>query len=95
VALGDEYERTKAKNIKKLPGGKHSCKGVGKTTVGKYESLPSDEVVKCPIGDLKDSGIGESELLYNEYIVYDVGQVKMKYLVKLKFNPVEDKDDLW
>ena len=29
--------------------------------------------------------VGKSALLYNEFIVYDVKQVRMKYLVKLKF----------
>ena len=30
--------------------------------------------------------IFQSDLLYNEYIVYDVNQVQLKYLIQLKFN---------
>lgn len=28
----------------------------------------------------------ETELLYNEYIVYDVDQVRIRYLVKVRFD---------
>ena len=34
----------------------------------------------------KQEGTEDSSLLYNEFIVYDVGQVNIKYLLKLKFN---------
>ena len=37
-----------------------------------------------PGTDCKTSG-GLS-LQYNEYIVYDVSQIKMRYLAKIKFN---------
>lgn len=40
---------------------------------------------KIPIGGVKEFDI-QSDLLYNEYIVYDSKQVKLRYLVKLKFN---------
>jgi hypothetical protein len=30
---------------------------------------------------------GKSSLLYNEFIVYDRGQVKMKYLVEVELKP--------
>jgi hypothetical protein len=30
---------------------------------------------------------GKGSLLYNEYIVYDRGQVKMKYLVEVELKP--------
>lgn len=45
-----------------------------------------DGGVKVPIGKpVEDSKI-KSDLLYNEYIVYDVAQVNIKYLFKMKFN---------
>uniref|UniRef100_A0A915KN97 Poly [ADP-ribose] polymerase n=1 Tax=Romanomermis culicivorax TaxID=13658 RepID=A0A915KN97_ROMCU len=44
-----------------------------------------------PLGRLKNAVNASPEpknysLLYNEYIVYDVNQIKMKYLVKIEFN---------
>lgn len=79
------YERKEADYIEKLPKGKHSCKGVGRTE-------PDPKVVKnidgieVPLGKGKVMSDRESSLLYNEYIVYDVAQVNVKYLLKLKFN---------
>jgi hypothetical protein len=37
-----------------------------------------------PLEDAEEAA--GSELLYNEYIVYDTCQVKMKYVVQVKFN---------
>lgn len=91
VALGNMYERYHADYIDKLPKGTHSCKGVGKT-----EPDPTDvgeiDGVKVPYGKglktkkFEDDKNLRSDLLYNEYIVYDVAQVKAQYLLKVKFN---------
>ena len=35
--------------------------------------------------DLKVQNI-ESELVYNEYIVYDVAQIRIKYIIKVRFS---------
>ena len=85
VALGNMYEATKAEYIEKLPTGFHSCKGLGKTA-------PDPAVVKdldgatVPLGaGVKDSKL-KTDLLYNEFIVYDVAQVNSKYLFRMKFN---------
>ncbi|XP_072398728.1 poly [ADP-ribose] polymerase [Diabrotica undecimpunctata] len=83
VALGNMHERLQADYIEKLPKGKHSCKGVGMTH-------PDPSVVK-KIGDIEVpvgkgvSSDAKSSLLYNEYIVYDVAQVNIKYLLKMHF----------
>jgi len=86
VALGNMYELTKAKHITKLPAGKHSCKGLGKTSpdAAAEKILPDGATV--PLGEGVENDSLESSLLYNEYIVYDTAQVNMKYLVKLKFD---------
>ena len=42
-----------------------------------------------PLGKGKDTGVKNPTgytLNYNEYIVYDVSQVRMRYLLKVKFN---------
>ncbi len=41
--------------------------------------------VTVPLGPNKEEAIPGSSLIYNEFIVYDVSQIKMRYLVKLKF----------
>merc|ERR1712141_209396 len=85
VALGNMYELLHAKAIEKLPKGKHSCKGVGRTGPDpNCDHLLPDGVI-VPIGKGTDQHIGAASLLYNEYIVYDVAQVRMKYLIKLDF----------
>lgn len=42
-----------------------------------------------PVGHVKDTGVANTSgytLNYNEYIVYDARQVKMKYAVQVEFN---------
>uniref|UniRef100_A0A6F9DN94 Poly [ADP-ribose] polymerase n=1 Tax=Phallusia mammillata TaxID=59560 RepID=A0A6F9DN94_9ASCI len=94
VALGNMYELVNAKNVRKLPKSKHSVKGVGSTTPDK-STYTTHDGAEVPMGkgaqtDLTDFKDGTS-LLYNEYIVYDVAQVNLKYLVKFKFQ----YDSLW
>ena len=86
VALGNMYELTDANHITKLPGGKHSCKGVGKTSPDPSLEKTLPDGVTVPLGTGIESNDIETSLLYNEYIVYDTAQCNMKFLVKLKFN---------
>ncbi|CAA6662611.1 unnamed protein product [Spirodela intermedia] len=73
VALGEIYELKKASYMERPPEGKNSTKGLGKTTPEKSEFV-------------HPSSVRASELLYNEYIVYDTAQVKMQFLVKVRFH---------
>jgi hypothetical protein len=66
VALGDMYERTSAEYVTKLPDGKHSTKGVGRTAPDPKDSLVTDDGVEIPIGKGIDVGMNKSSLLYNE-----------------------------
>ncbi|XP_046535174.1 poly [ADP-ribose] polymerase 1 [Equus quagga] len=91
VALGNMYELKHASHISKLPKGKHSVKGLGKTTPDPSASVTMDGV-EVPLGTGISSGVSDTCLLYNEYIVYDIAQVNLKYLLKLKFN---FKTSLW
>lgn len=85
VALGDIMELQQAKMISKLPKGVHSVKGCGKTYPNPDDTVVMDDV-EIPTGlPICDLAI-ESSLLYNEYIVYDVAQIRAKYLFKIKFN---------
>ncbi|KFO19690.1 Poly [ADP-ribose] polymerase 1 [Fukomys damarensis] len=91
VALGNMYELKHASHINKLPKGKHSVKGLGKTTPDPSTSITL-QGVEVPLGTGISSGVNDTCLLYNEYIVYDIAQVNLKYLLKLKFN---FKTSLW
>ncbi|XP_061481007.1 poly [ADP-ribose] polymerase 1 [Rhineura floridana] len=91
VALGNMYEMKNASHITKLPKGKHSVKGLGKTAPDPSATVSLDGV-EVPLGNGISSGVSNTCLLYNEYIVYDIAQVNLKYLLKLKFNY---KTSLW
>lgn len=85
VALGEIHELKKATYMDKPPRGKHSTKGLGKTVPLKSEFETWRDVV-VPCGKPVSSSVRASELLYNEYIVYDTAQVKMQFLLKVRFN---------
>lgn len=86
VALGDMLELKNAEMITQLPKGKHSVKGLGQTYPNPIEAVTLNDGVELPMGKpVCDLDI-ESSLLYNEYIVYDVAQVKEKFLFKCRFN---------
>ncbi|KAI5680455.1 hypothetical protein M9H77_01682 [Catharanthus roseus] len=84
VALGDMAELLTANyDADKLPQGKLSTKGVGKTAPSEARKL--DDGVIVPLGRPKQQSGPKGCLLYNEYIVYDVEQIKMRYVVQVDF----------
>uniref|UniRef100_A0A8B9LEZ0 Poly [ADP-ribose] polymerase n=1 Tax=Astyanax mexicanus TaxID=7994 RepID=A0A8B9LEZ0_ASTMX len=85
VALGNMHELKKASHITKLPKGKHSVKGLGRTAPDQGATV-SLKGVDIPLGKGVNTNIDDTSLLYNEYIVYDVAQVNLKYLLKIRFN---------
>eukprot|EP00049_Salpingoeca_infusionum_P016729 m.345280 g.345280 ORF g.345280 m.345280 type:complete len:1053 (-) comp16140_c0_seq2:7529-10687(-) len=87
AALGDMYERTSAEYVTKLPAGKHSTFGMGKTAPTASQTISIDDgEVSVPLGKGKASGVSRSSLYYNEFIVYDVAQVRLRYLLRVNFN---------
>lgn len=86
VALGEVYELKKAKYMEKPPKGKHSTKGLGKTIPQESEHAKWRDEVVVPCGKPVPSKAKASELMYNEYIVYDTAQVKLQFLLKVKFH---------
>ncbi|KAM0731842.1 Poly [ADP-ribose] polymerase 1 [Formica fusca] len=85
VALGNMYERYKADYIEKLPKGKHSTVGRGQTEPDSKDVYKLDGV-EVPYGvGVPATHNKKSDLLYNEYIVYDVAQVKVRYLIRMNF----------
>uniref|UniRef100_A0A3B5L854 Poly [ADP-ribose] polymerase n=1 Tax=Xiphophorus couchianus TaxID=32473 RepID=A0A3B5L854_9TELE len=85
VALGNMHELKKASHITKLPKGKHSVKGLGRTAPDPNASTTLNGV-QVPLGKGVNTNIDDTSLLYNEYIVYDVAQINLKYLLKIRFN---------
>lgn len=86
VALGNVKELTRATFIQSLPNDVHSVKGVGKTMPNPTDFFTLDDGVVIPYGKQITNNAVNSELLYNEYIVYDPAQVNIQYMLKVKFN---------
>ncbi|XP_062511613.1 poly [ADP-ribose] polymerase 2-like isoform X2 [Corticium candelabrum] len=72
-----------------LPRGKQSVMGKGRIAPdpGNIHTMSDGCVV--PLGPTCDTKVHNPHgytLNYNEYVIYDVKQIKMRYLVKLRFN---------
>ncbi|OCU01585.1 poly [ADP-ribose] polymerase 2 isoform X1 [Xenopus laevis] len=95
VALGDCNEILAADyDAQKKLKSKHSTKGLGRSIPGPKKSIIHEGAV-VPLGPLIGTtpiknrgykGYRGYKLNYNEYIVYDPHQVRMKYLLKVRFN---------
>lgn len=89
VALGDSNELLHADyEANKLPSGKHSTKGLGQTGPNPKNAVTLDGVT-VPMGPGVSTGAARSKgysLLYNEFIVYNPSQARMKYLLRIQFN---------
>uniref|UniRef100_A0A8I3S2Q3 Poly [ADP-ribose] polymerase n=1 Tax=Canis lupus familiaris TaxID=9615 RepID=A0A8I3S2Q3_CANLF len=89
VALGQCNELLEANpEAERLLQGKHSTKGLGKTapSPASFITLNGSTV---PLGPASDTGILNPDgytLNYNEFIVYSPNQVRMRYLLKVRFN---------
>ncbi|KAF2315026.1 hypothetical protein GH714_037610 [Hevea brasiliensis] len=86
VALGDMAELLHADyDADKLPHGKLSTKGVGATAPDLSGAKTVGDGVIVPLGKPKKQGGPKGTLLYNEYIVYNVDQIRMRYAVQVNF----------
>uniref|UniRef100_A0A7N6C155 Poly [ADP-ribose] polymerase n=1 Tax=Anabas testudineus TaxID=64144 RepID=A0A7N6C155_ANATE len=89
VALGDSNELLDADyEASNLPSGKHSTKGLGQTGPDPKNSVTLNGVT-VPLGPGVKTGVGTNtgySLLYNEYIVYNPAQTRMRYLLRVQFN---------
>jgi poly [ADP-ribose] polymerase 1 len=85
VAVGKVQPYLSAHYMDRPAKGTHSTMGVGKVTPDPSGTVQLDGV-QVPCGRMIDSTSPRSDLVYNEYIVYDTAQVKMKYIVKLKWH---------
>ena len=82
VSLGNQNELLKVDpNACILPDGKNSTIGLGQKAPNKCSFIDFNEG-KIPQG-LPERTDVKSYLGYNDYVVYDQNQIKIKYLLKL------------
>ncbi|OIW12972.1 hypothetical protein TanjilG_15421 [Lupinus angustifolius] len=87
VALGEMAELLSSNyDADKLPKGKLSTKGVGGTAPDFLEAQALEDGLIVPLGKPKSNSGTKGSLLYNEYIVYNVEQIRMRYVVHVNFN---------
>jgi len=84
VALGKMYEITHSEYMEKSPPGTQSTKGCGGTYPEPADNVKLDNDCIVPLGKPSKKE-RQGSLLYDEFIVYDVSQIRMKYLLKVKF----------
>jgi len=97
VALGTEYERHAAEYVVplggseahldgavELPAGNLSTKGCGKMLCKDWAEIePGLSAPASTLGMHKGLSPMKGSLMYNEFIVYDVDQVRVRYMVQL------------
>lgn len=93
VVLGNEDQRHKILSSdsqlpRTLPKGKYSAIGCGRHGPCPKKNITTGTAT-VPQGKGVDTGIQNDKgytLQYNEYIVYDTTRIKLKYLLRTKFN---------
>lgn len=83
VALGNCTEHATAANINLLPPNKHSllCRGNYSPEPENHIEIDGDVVV--PIGKPVNSSV-QRGLIYDEYVIYDMSQIKLRYAIIIK-----------
>ncbi|CAI2350651.1 unnamed protein product [Caenorhabditis sp. 36 PRJEB53466] len=90
VALGTPSIVFAAQNLsaEKLPAGTHSVHAIGRECPHEIGTVLHKDGFEIPTGHRKTQLHGQHgvnfHLLYNEYIVYDVDQIELKYLVRVR-----------
>jgi poly [ADP-ribose] polymerase len=85
VALGDMYELKHAFFVDGLKKPFKSTKGVGKNHPDPKGNVKLPDGCVVPAGKGVPSGVHDTALMYNEFIVYDVSQIKTRYILRLNF----------
>lgn len=86
VSLGEEHVLQYANpSASSLPPGKHSVKGQGRFSPDPAGDFVMKDGATLACGTLVENKEVRSSLIYNEYIVYDTSQIKIRYLVKFQF----------
>jgi poly [ADP-ribose] polymerase 2/3/4 len=69
-----------------LPKGYHSTYGVGTSIPNPAQSKMLEKDIVVPSGKQTNNSDKKAHRGYNEFIVYNTNQIRMRYLVKCKFN---------
>ncbi|RDX82304.1 Poly [ADP-ribose] polymerase 3, partial [Mucuna pruriens] len=87
ASLGNEITELKSppEDTSSLEENKHGVKGLGKKKTDESEHFVWKDDIKVPCGRLVASDHQDSPLEYNEYAVYDPKQVRISYLVGVKY----------
>ena len=86
VALGNSRELLKSdQDADNLPKDYHSTKALGVNKPSPEVNITIDKDVTVPTGIANHDPDNKLYLSHNEYIVYNVNQVKMRYLLKVGF----------
>ncbi|KAI9192960.1 poly polymerase catalytic domain-containing protein [Polychytrium aggregatum] len=86
VALGKENELLHSDynaDQNRKNNNAHSTKGCGGTAPDPKSTVTLPDGVQVPCGKGVSTNV-KGHLLYNEFIVYDVAQIKVRYLIKMK-----------
>ena len=67
----------------KLPEGCHSTKCIGKIMPDPKDSVFIDKDILVPKGKVIKNQNKQARRTHNEYVVYSLDQVKLRYLVKV------------
>ena len=88
VALGESNNLYDADpNARKLPKGKHSIKGCGRITSKAENFGKLADGTSVPLGPAESTNNDHPfSLMYNEFIVYDTKQIRIRYIAKIKFD---------
>ena len=90
VELGNIEERLKAdiKLPQTLEEGKNSVKVLGMNYPDETDSYFDDKGVEIPIGDIivNQDENKKTYFGFNEYIVYNLNQIKIRYITKVQFD---------
>jgi len=90
VSLGAQYERLSAEYeaaARCAAAKKHSTFGKGATAPDPAGAvtMPGDSGLHVPMGPATATGVKNSSLLYNEFIVYSESQIKQRYVLQVRF----------
>ncbi|EGC33358.1 hypothetical protein DICPUDRAFT_36817 [Dictyostelium purpureum] len=86
VYVGDKYELLHDKYMEEAPKPFHSTKALGMAApIGDDKALVESDNVIVPLGKIKNTNF-KSSCTHNEYIVYKVDQVKIKYILRVRID---------
>jgi len=84
IALGKQWCLTKGRDVQHVSYGRKSVKALGKYRPDNKKTIKSRSGAKVSLGRLKLQNNFQSQVIYNEYVVYNENQVLLNYLVVVK-----------